>query len=277
MSWRAKNYRYKISRRRVLSLTLRRFKTAKTNRSQTYRQLIISCEIGPIREIALRLQKYKRPKRPALALIGLSLARANAPVPLLLVGLAGAIFFGQQALTRSTPSPKTFNIATKKLAEDIPAPKVIKPLPASVPTNISIPAVDINVGLMSVGQAADGTIKMPPILDWIAGWYKDGPTPGQVGPAIIVGHVDNYESIWVFWRLRYVQPGDDIFVTRSDGSTAHFKITALEQYGQNSFPTSIVYGNTNYPALRIITCGGTFSSVTESYNENTVVFATLVN
>jgi sortase (surface protein transpeptidase) len=274
--WRAKQYRLVISRRRTLLITLRRFQTAKSNRSQSFRQLVLPCHLGALKEVVLRVKTYKRPRHtPAISGSWLRF-KTSAPFSLMLLGIAGSIFFGQQIINqRRIEPPKTFTTSALVVSKK-PTVPTIASLPASVPTNISIPAVNINASVMPVGQASDGTIQMPPILDWTTGWYKYSPTPGQIGPSVIVGHVDNYKSIWVFWRLRYVQPGNDIYITRADGTTVHFKVTALKQFAQAAFPTAEVYGNINYPGLRLITCGGTFSHATGSYNQNTVVFATMV-
>jgi sortase (surface protein transpeptidase) len=278
-TWRAKQYRIALGSRRVVFITLRRFRVNKASRSQAYRQLVLNTRFSTVKQIALRLQTYKRPRGRSWTAIGLSRLKTSAPLSLLLLGIIGSTFFGKQILVPRRLEPiKTFSatslVASKKVINLTPT---IKPLPASVPTAISIPAVNIDANIMTVGQASDGSIQMPPILDWITGWYKYSPTPGQIGPAVIVGHVDNYKNISVFWRLRYLQPGDDIYITRADGSTVHFKVTELEQFDQASFPTAEVYGNINYPGLRLITCGGTFSTATESYNQNTVVFATMVS
>jgi len=274
-TWRAKQYRLKIGHR-TLVVTLRRFRTKPSNRSKLFRQLVLPVPVASIKEVALRLVTSKRRRRQSLSGRSRRLLRQTAPYYISVLGIAGSLFFGQQVTeAHSIAAPKTFNIPAVSVVEK-PAAPVIKPLPASVPINISIPAVNIDYPIMPVGQAADGSIQMPPILEWITGWYKYSPTPGQIGPAVIVGHVDNYENISVFWRLRYVVPGDDIYITRADGSIAHFKVTSLQQVAQDNFPTQAIYGNISYPGLRLITCGGTFSTATESYNQNTVVFASLV-
>jgi sortase (surface protein transpeptidase) len=278
MSWRAKHFYFSLSRRVVLTITARRFATSKINRSKKYKQFVIPFSIGTFKEFSFSLKRYKRPRRDYLASICLHRFKPIAAIPLVALGLIGVIIFGQQIISNHSIEPaKTFALPRQVVAKDTNTNPAVTPLTASVPINISIPAVNIQASVTPVGQAADGAIQMPPILDWTTGWYKYSPTPGQIGPAIIVGHVDNYKSIWVFWRLRYLQPGNDIYISRADGSVVHFKVTALEQFSQANFPTQEVYGNINYPGLRLITCGGTFSKVTESYDQNTVVYATMVN
>lgn len=185
------------------------------------------------------------------------------------IGLAGIAFFGIQASLSSQLEP------VKAFAT---APAVQKPysLPRSVPTHITIASVGIDADMISVGRDANGAIEMPPLFDWTTGWYQDSPTPGEIGPAIVVGHVDNYKGISVFWRLRYVSAGDIVQITRADGSVVKFRITALKQFDQSNFPTQEVYGNINYAGLRLITCGGAFDRTTGQYTQNTVVYGILI-
>jgi hypothetical protein len=81
----------------------------------------------------------------------------------------------------------------------------------------------------------------------------------------------------VFFRLGSLRPGDEVFVTLSDGQVAVFGVTGVRQYPKGRFPTLTVYGNTTYPALRLLTCGGQFDDATHHYLSNTVVFASLVS
>jgi sortase (surface protein transpeptidase) len=115
---------------------------------------------------------------------------------------------------------------------------------------------------------------MPDGFDF-AGWYQYGPTPGELGPAVVVGHVDSTQGIAIFWRLRELLPGDEIYIDRQDGTTATLKVDDIQQYSQDQFPTDKVYGNIDHAGLRLITCGGTFSTVTHHYSDNTVVYASL--
>ena len=147
---------------------------------------------------------------------------------------------------------------------------------ASKPKQITVSRLGIDYGIVELGQNADETMETPPLFDMVAGWYKYSPTPGEIGPSIIVGHIDTYKGASVFWRLREIVPGDEVSILREDGSTVRFKVTGLKQFEQSNFPTEEVYGNTDDAQLRLITCGGTFDKKTLHYSENTVVFATMI-
>jgi sortase (surface protein transpeptidase) len=147
------------------------------------------------------------------------------------------------------------------------------------PVSVEIPAIDVRSDLLGLGLNGDGTVEVPPLAeDDEAGWYERGPSPGAVGPAAILGHVDSAE--WgpgVFFDLGALAPGDEISVTRADGSVAVFAVDRVEVHRKDDFPTIDVYGNTDDAQLRLITCGGAFDPAARSYEDNVVVFASLVD
>jgi sortase (surface protein transpeptidase) len=149
-------------------------------------------------------------------------------------------------------------------------PDPVVPLPIS----IAIPAIDVASDLQRLGRDAEGAIDIP--SEWqVAGWYAEGVRPGQVGPAVIVGHVDSKQGPAVFYRLRELRRGDKIKVTREDGSVAAFVVDRRERHAKTRFPTDDVYLPTLEPTLRLVTCDGVFDRSTGHYRDNLVVFATL--
>ena len=159
-----------------------------------------------------------------------------------------------------------------------PASPVVGPeLQASVPVAIAIPAIGVKSSVQRLGQSADGSLAVPaagPKYDW-PGWYRYSPTPGSLGPAVIVGHVDSAANgPSVFWRLGSLRPRDTVRVTRADGSIAIFAVDDVRRFRKTRFPSRLVYGNTDHAALRLITCGGPLES--GHYRDNIVVRASLV-
>lgn len=152
-------------------------------------------------------------------------------------------------------------------------------LPRSAPTAIDIPAIDVHSQLMTLGQKSDGTIQVPPLSrNSRAGWYDRSPTPGQLGPAVILGHIDSKAyGPAVFFKLGALKPGDTVAVQRSDHSTATFRVDKVAEYAKTTFPTRAVYGNIDHAGLRLITCSGTFDPSARSYDENIVVYASLIS
>ena len=152
-------------------------------------------------------------------------------------------------------------------------------LSPSPPLAIDIPAIGVQSELQYLGLTAQQTLEVPvpgPHYDHAA-WYKYSSTPGSVGPAVILGHVDSVTGgPSVFFNLGALQPGDEVLVTRADGLVAVFSVDKVARYPKEQFPTLLVYGNTDHAALRLITCGGDYDRATGSYLDNIIVFASLV-
>lgn len=132
--------------------------------------------------------------------------------------------------------------------------------------------------VQSLGQTADGALEVPapgPHYNEAA-WYQYSPTPGSLGPAIILGHVDSaIDGPSVFFRLGELQPGDRVSITRADDSIAVFIVDEVHRYAKDNFPTELVYGDINHAGLRILTCGGAFDDTAGHYLDNIVVFGSL--
>ncbi|MFG3245200.1 class F sortase [Streptomyces sp. NPDC048187] len=175
----------------------------------------------------------------------------------------------------ATPAPHITPSATATVTTAPSGTTVPDALPASVPVRVSVPAAGVDTGpLLRLGLNDDGTIEVPSVAqaDRI-GWYEKGVTPGEVGPAVLVGHFDTVNGPAVMRNVGKIEPGDTITVTREDGTRAVFAVTALEQVDKGAFPTDKVYGRTDRPELRLITCGG---EITNGHRpDNIIVYADL--
>ncbi|MFF2196712.1 class F sortase [Streptomyces sp. NPDC058157] len=150
------------------------------------------------------------------------------------------------------------------------------PLPAARPVRVRIPAAGVDTApVLELGLSADGTVQVPSVAqaDRI-GWYREGVTPGQTGPAVLIGHFDTAEGPAVLKDVARVRTGDTVTVDRADGSTAVFAVRALEQVDKEHFPTQRVYGDTTRPELRVITCGGDLRAGHRP--DNIILYADLV-
>lgn len=172
------------------------------------------------------------------------------------------------------PGPGAARAATPV---DVPPPPDFGPvLPASAPLTVASAAIGLeHTALVPLAVGPDGVLAAPAeYAD--PGWHVAGPDPGQLGPAVIAGHVDGPDGPAVFHRLAEIRTGDTVDVVRQDGTTATFTVDTVERYAKDQFPTSRVYGNTTDRAeLRLITCGGEFDRSTGHYVDNVVVFAHL--
>ena len=151
---------------------------------------------------------------------------------------------------------------------------VVRQLPASAPTAVRIPALGVTSDVMELGLERDGSMEVPP-GGYPVGWYDRSPTPGQLGPAVLAGHVDWAGEPGAFAGLDELLPGDTVEVDRADGSTAVFVVDRVEEHAKDAFPSDAVYGDLDHAGLRLITCGGAFDEDTGDYADNVVVFAHL--
>jgi len=147
-----------------------------------------------------------------------------------------------------------------------------QPAGAPAPTHLDIERIRVSAAVVALAPNPDLTVPVPADPAQ-AGWYAGGPSPGDPGPAVVVGHLDSDHGPAVFWRLAELRPGDDVAVEHADGSAVRFVVTRIARFARSSFPSDEVYGATAAPELRLITCGGVFNRLTGQYADNVVVFA----
>lgn len=156
-----------------------------------------------------------------------------------------------------------------------PIPTEAGALPKAKPLSLEVPSIGVRTGaLMDLGVNADNSLQVPPDAQ-SAGWFTEAPTPGEVGPAVIAGHVDYNRVPGVFTRLHDLKSGQEAIVRRADGTAAVFTIYRVDFYPKSDFPTGKVYGDTAGPELRLITCGGAFDHAARQYTDNVVAYGKL--
>ena len=190
---------------------------------------------------------------------------------------------GQTLSASASPTPAAAGPVTR---DRVPSPSAaakqaggtdVKPvLTPSPPVALDIPSIGVRTSnFVNLALAADGSLQAPQDFSSV-GWYTAGPSPGQLGPAILGGHVDSHNGPAIFYRLGALRPGARVTVRRDDGSTATFSIDRVQRFPKDHFPTALVYGSTNRAELRLITCGGSFDQKSGHYVDNVVAFAHLV-
>jgi len=151
-------------------------------------------------------------------------------------------------------------IATEEPSED------------AYPVRVRIPEIGVDADVVELGLNPDGTLEVPEDFDQ-TGWYTGRSVPGNVGPSVVVGHVDSTSGPAVFFRLRDLEAGHTVEIHRSDGFVAVFRVSETALVDKDEFPTDRVYGPTAESTLRLITCGGDFDRSVRSYQGNLIVYA----
>jgi sortase (surface protein transpeptidase) len=194
-------------------------------------------------------------------------ARLLAPLLMLVFWLA-VVVLGGCAVGAHSAAPSPSNVAGLIAAAS---------LPRSVPVSIDIPKISAHSTLLPLGRVRNRAVELPSTSTPMqAGWFSGGPTPGEIGPATIFGHVAGDHQEGIFFRLHELVPGDLVLIKRQDGRTATFRVVHIEEASKGSFPTDAVYGDTTDAEVRLVTCGGTFDKATHSYRNDIIVYAALV-
>jgi LPXTG-site transpeptidase (sortase) family protein len=206
-----------------------------------------------------------RARRPAAIVFAAGLV-------VIVVGTAGLLL-----THHSTPAMRPVAAGVEALPAPtgpiVAPPQSANPRPVASPVSLTIPLIGVDTQLIKLGLAAGGALQVPSSTA-VAGWYTGSPRPGAIGSAIIVGHIDSLSGPGVFYRLSELRKGDVVYVKRADGTMVKFRVTTVQEYPKDKFPTQAVYGPTPDAELRLITCGGTFDSTTGHYLSNIVVYAT---
>lgn len=148
----------------------------------------------------------------------------------------------------------------------------VRPLQArpSPPVQVSIPGLGVDAPVAPTDQI-DGALQIPPADE--AGWYSEGPRPGEPGRAVIVGHLDTVDGPAVFAALPQIRRGMAIDVEGGDGTSHHFETVGVASVAKTSFPAQSVYAPSRRPTLALITCSGRFDEATGHYENNLIIFA----
>lgn len=188
------------------------------------------------------------------------------------------------AATQSGPSPSADPMAREPArapapagarARDLRDPLRGPLLTESAPVRLDIPRIGVRSPFVRLGVDAGGSLDVPRDPA-VAGWYTGAPSPGALGPAVVVGHVTWDQRPGVFFRLAELRPGDRVTVRRADHRTAVFAVRRVRGYAKERFPTRAVYGPLDHAGLRLVTCGGPYDAGRHRFADNVVVFADLV-
>ena len=143
------------------------------------------------------------------------------------------------------------------------------------PLRLLIPSLGIDAFVQYVGVNTKGNMGAPDNYTDV-GWYRFGTSPGQIGSAVIDGHVDDGLSLpGVFKNLNEIKKGDDIYVVAKDGSEIDFVVTDIQLYPYNAAPTNPIFNRQDKARLNLITCKGTWVAGEKTFSKRLVVFAQL--
>jgi sortase (surface protein transpeptidase) len=146
------------------------------------------------------------------------------------------------------------------------------------PYRLIIPSIGVDTDVEMVGVLHDGNLATPSLNPWDdVGWYAAGPRPGEVGSAVIDGHLDRPGgSPAVFWNLRDLHVGDSVMLMDTAGSTVRFRVTRISLYLPRQAPVHQIFGDESGSYLNLITCAGDWIASQHQTALRLVVYTTLV-
>ncbi len=179
---------------------------------------------------------------------------------LLIIGFIGW-YFWQHA---QKPSPEALNTVVSQIEEKK------SEAPVFLPSRLIIPELSIDTKIVEVGQTAAGNMDVPQNLVDV-GWYKYGVKPGEKGNAVVAGHVNGRgNKKAVFWYLKTLEVGDDVYVVDNSGQKLHFRVVDSQVYPADNSPLEYIFGATEKTRLNLITCS--FNDEAGRNSDRRVVF-----
>ncbi|MBA3550871.1 class F sortase [Patescibacteria group bacterium] len=202
--------------------------------------------------------------------------KRSSKITTFIIGIitVGAIVICVRTFTHAALGP---SLQDSKITVTSTEEPVIPSDSSAWPSSLRIPSLQVQTEVQHVGISNKGTMAVPSNYTDVA-WYREGVLPGHEGSAVFAGHYDNgFGRAGIFYKLKDLKPGDDIYVTLADTTELHFKVAATEQLPQDTTETGEIFSTEGIPRIRLITCDGVWNSELKTYSNRYIVTATLVN
>lgn len=141
-----------------------------------------------------------------------------------------------------------------------------------IPVNIKIPKIAVDAVIEKVGLKTDGSMDVPK-LTTNGGWYMLGSKPGEIGSAVIAGHLNWWNGqIGVFEHLKSLKPGDMVTVQDDKGALISFMVRESRSFSAGADATDVFNSNDGQSHLNLVTCDGAWVTSAKQYSNRLVVF-----
>lgn len=143
-----------------------------------------------------------------------------------------------------------------------------------LPKRLMIPKINVDTKIDYMGIIKNGDMEAPEGPKNV-GWFKLGPYPGNIGSAVIAGHYGPWPNgdKSVFAGISELKKGDKLYVEDKKGMIATFVVRKSRKYDPEANAKDVFRSSDNSAHLNLITCGGVWDEVRQSYSERLVVFA----
>ncbi len=141
-----------------------------------------------------------------------------------------------------------------------------------LPKLLEIPKIAVSAKVQYVGLNSKNEMDVPSNNTDVA-WFALGAAPGDIGSAVIAGHLD--KSSWkpaVFWNLGKLIAGDEVYVVDNDNNKKRFQVMSVQTYETDAAPMEKIFGASDGAYLNLVTCGGAWDKTKHNYIQRVVVF-----
>ena len=150
------------------------------------------------------------------------------------------------------------------------------PTPVILPSRLIIAKIGVNAHIENLGQDENNNMGIPARWEDV-GWYELGVRPGEVGNAVIAGHLDTDRGAQAaFFRLGKLETGDTVEIVNSDGKVLLFRVSEKVVYPYDQVPKEYLFGTADSAKLILVTCKGRFNRSSRNYTDRIAVFAELI-
>jgi LPXTG-site transpeptidase (sortase) family protein len=144
-----------------------------------------------------------------------------------------------------------------------------------IPVSILIPEIDVRADIQLLGVDANGEMEVPTNA-YDAGWFKLGYRPGEVGSAVIAGHIDTKTGLTgVFANLYKLKEGNILYVEDNKGAMHIFIVREIRILDPGF--AEEVFNQNDGSYLNLVTCDGVWDKNKMSYDKRLVVFTDKIN
>lgn len=144
------------------------------------------------------------------------------------------------------------------------------------PRRIVIESIGVDACIEKVGVDQENRVAVPTNIH-LAGWYAGSVLPGEEGLSLIDGHVLGRYNDAVFKNLDQLKDQDRIKIEFGDRSWREFEVYFNETFDLETTQREYLKQTAGVEAqLTLITCGGTFDSYRQQYDQRVVVRSALI-
>ena len=187
---------------------------------------------------------------------------------LLVVAVVGLLTKELAQDSASKPLDQSTEYVPSAQVDPQPVSTILEP---GLPLRLIIAKIKVSAPIENIGLTQNGDMGVPSQVNKVA-WYEQGPRPGQLGAAVLAGHLNGEQGeLGVFADLHLLGKGDTFQVIDDTGIASSFVITDTRTYNQEEKPAEVFTASDGIH-VNLITCAGAWDKNLDSFKKRLVVF-----